>query len=101
MLNFQATAAQHGHADGPLSVAGALEQLDGSVEIATRALEAGPPVAQVAVHPQPALLAIAPLQGVEDVLVGFDQARDARRIADDDRVPRPLANGGCPLVKKN
>ena len=41
------------------------------------ALEAGLPVAQVAVDPQAALVAVAPLQRVEDVRVRLDQARDA------------------------
>ena len=41
--------------------------VDGRVEIAAGALEAGLPVAQVAVHPQAALVAVAPLQSVEDV----------------------------------
>ena len=53
-----------------------------SVQVHAGPLEAGLPVAQVPVHPQAALLAVAPLQGVEDVGVRLDQARDALRVAE-------------------
>ena len=63
-----AFAREEGAAKTRDSIAAAtLVELHGRVEIAARALEAGLPVAQMAVDPQAALLAVAPLQRVEDV----------------------------------
>ncbi len=65
----------------------------GLSRVTARALEAGLPVAQVAVHPQPPLLPIAPAQGIDDVRVRLDQPGNAAGIVGDDvRRGRPYQN---------
>src|SRR5262245_54792096 len=70
----------------PASLApGPLVELNRGIEIPPRAFEAHLPIPQVPVDPEATLLAVASLQGIEDVLMRLDQARNAGRVADDDQ----------------